>query len=34
MKNGHPNVKQIANFEASTNNSFGVLKTIKDYLYN
>jgi len=34
MENAHPNVKQAANFEASTNDSFGVLKTIKDYLQN
>ncbi|KAA2223146.1 Cof-type HAD-IIB family hydrolase [Chryseobacterium sediminis] len=34
MENAHPDVKQIANFEASTNDSFGVLKTIKAYLQN
>ncbi|WP_426478421.1 Cof-type HAD-IIB family hydrolase [Chryseobacterium sp. CBSDS_008] len=33
MKNAHPNVKEVAHFEACTNDSFGVLKTIKDYLH-
>ncbi|RTZ49333.1 hypothetical protein EJ377_01200 [Chryseobacterium arthrosphaerae] len=33
MQNAHPNVKEVANFEACTNDNFGVLKTIKDYLH-
>ncbi|WP_415327014.1 Cof-type HAD-IIB family hydrolase [Chryseobacterium sp. MMS23-Vi53] len=32
MKNAHPSVKAAASFEACTNDNFGVLKTIKDYL--
>lgn len=32
MKNAHPSVKKAASFEACTNDNFGVLKIIKDYL--
>lgn len=32
MKNAHPLVKEVARFEACSNDSFGVLKTIKGYL--
>lgn len=32
MKNAHPSVKKAANFEACSNDNFGVLKIIKDYL--
>ncbi|SDI68011.1 hypothetical protein SAMN05421846_111158 [Chryseobacterium taeanense] len=32
MKNAHPSVKQAASFEACSNDNFGVLKIIKDYL--
>ncbi|WP_238584488.1 Cof-type HAD-IIB family hydrolase [Chryseobacterium sp. Leaf180] len=32
MENAHPSVKEAARFQASCNNSFGVLATIKDYL--
>ncbi|MFC5872993.1 hypothetical protein SAMN05443633_10897 [Chryseobacterium arachidis] len=32
MQNAHPSVKKIASFEACSNDNFGVLKTIKDYL--
>ncbi|MCJ8154386.1 Cof-type HAD-IIB family hydrolase [Chryseobacterium sp. SSA4.19] len=32
MKNAHPSVKEAASFEACTNDNFGVLKIIKDYL--
>lgn len=32
MKNAHPSVKLAASFEACTNDNFGVLKIIKDYL--
>ncbi|WP_027385204.1 Cof-type HAD-IIB family hydrolase [Chryseobacterium gregarium] len=32
MKNAHPSVKEAACFEACTNDNFGVLKIIKDYL--
>lgn len=32
MKNAHPSVKQAATFEACSNDNFGVLKIIKDYL--
>lgn len=33
MKNAHPSVKEAAKFEACSNDSFGVLETIKTYLY-
>lgn len=33
MKNAHPSVKEAAKFEACSNDSFGVLETIKNYLY-
>ena len=32
MENAHPSVKEAAKFEALSNNSFGVLNTIKNYL--
>ena len=32
MENAHPSVKQAARYQASCNNSFGVLATIKEYL--
>ncbi|MCW3169963.1 Cof-type HAD-IIB family hydrolase [Chryseobacterium sp. 09-1422] len=32
MENAHPSVKEAAKFEASSNNNFGVLQTIKNYL--
>ncbi|MGI9652366.1 Cof-type HAD-IIB family hydrolase [Chryseobacterium sp. RLHN22] len=32
MKNAHPSVKEAAKFEACSNDSFGVLETIKTYL--
>lgn len=32
MKNAHPSVKKAASFEACSNDNFGVLKIIKDYL--
>lgn len=32
MKNAHPSVKEAARFEACSNDSFGVLQTIKGYL--
>lgn len=32
MKNAHPSVKKVANFEACSNDQFGVLETIKEYL--
>ncbi|CAD7816194.1 5-amino-6-(5-phospho-D-ribitylamino)uracil phosphatase YbjI [Chryseobacterium aquaeductus] len=32
MENAHPTVKEAAKFEACSNNNFGVLKTIKNYL--
>ncbi len=32
MQNAHPLVKQAANFEAGSNDSFGVVKVIKSYL--
>ncbi len=32
MQNAHPSVKKIASFEACSNDNFGVLKIIKDYL--
>lgn len=32
VENAHPSVKEAAKFEASSNNNFGVLKTIKNYL--
>lgn len=32
MKNAHPSVKEAACYEACTNDNFGVLKIIKDYL--
>ena len=32
MQNAHPAVKEAANYEATSNDDFGVLKTISDYL--
>jgi hydroxymethylpyrimidine pyrophosphatase-like HAD family hydrolase len=32
MQNAHPLVKKAASFEAGSNDHFGVLKVIKDYL--
>ena len=32
MKNAHPSVKEAASFEACSNDNFGVLKIIKNYL--
>lgn len=32
MQNAHPAVKEVANFEAGSNDNFGVLKTIQTYL--
>ncbi len=32
MRNAHPSVKKAANFEACSNDQFGVLETIKEYL--
>ncbi len=32
MKNAHPSVKEAASYEACSNDNFGVLKIIKDYL--
>ncbi|WP_312077373.1 Cof-type HAD-IIB family hydrolase [Chryseobacterium sp.] len=32
MKNAHPSVKEAAKFEACSNDHFGVLETIKEYL--
>ncbi|MEG2079799.1 hypothetical protein SAMN05421796_103117 [Chryseobacterium piscicola] len=32
MKNAHPSVKEAAKFEACSNDSFGVMETIKNYL--
>lgn len=32
MENAHPSVKEVACYESGSNDDFGVLKTIKDYL--
>lgn len=32
MKNAHPSVKEVAKFEACSNDNFGVLETIKNFL--
>lgn len=32
MKNAHPSVKEAASFEACSNDNFGVLEIIKNYL--
>ena len=32
MENSHPSVKKIASFSALSNDKFGVLKIINDYL--
>jgi len=34
MENAHPFVKEMASFEAASNDSFGVLEIVKDYLGN
>jgi len=34
MENAHPFVKETASFEAASNDSFGVLEIVKDYLGN
>ena len=32
MKNAHPSVKEVAKYQACSNDNFGVLETIKDFL--